>query len=222
LHRRKKGTTEELRRESAQLSSEATQLSLLVCFYPSYGSPWRNSSAHRGRGFFACRGSISSPKYQPAIGWLTLSNALLPTKVHPSISSPTRGSRFTAAIFHNALAGLGSRHRFGAIPQTGSIAIIERFWRTLKENASAKGEAAAPSRRPARTASHWPLLYAHHKPHQRIKGATPAEMYYGKQPARSDAVRPHRAYEKKSDDKLFEIAYLDPQRLLPVLTHKAA
>ena len=64
--------------------------------------------------------------------------------------------------------------------------------------------------------------YTHHKPHQGIKGATPAEMYYGKQPARFDAVRPHRAYEKKSDDRLFEIAYLDPERLLPVLIPKAA
>jgi hypothetical protein len=64
--------------------------------------------------------------------------------------------------------------------------------------------------------------YAHHKPHQGIKGAAPAEMYFGKPPARLDAVRPHRAYEKKSDDKLFEIAYLDPERLLPVLIHKAA
>jgi hypothetical protein len=31
-----------------------------------------------------------------------------------------------------------------------------------------------------------------------------------------------RVYEKKSDDKLFDIAYLDPDRLLPVLIPKAA
>jgi hypothetical protein len=59
--------------------------------------------------------------------------------------------------------------------------------------------------------------YAHHKPHQGIKGATPAEMFFGKNPACINAVRPHRAYENKSEDKLFEISYLDPERLLPVL-----
>jgi len=64
--------------------------------------------------------------------------------------------------------------------------------------------------------------YARHKPHQGIKGATPAEMYYGKQPACLNAVRPHRAYEKKSDDKLFDVAYFDPDRLLRVLIRKAA
>jgi len=55
-----------------------------------------------------------------------------------------------------------------------------------------------------------------------IKGATPAEMYCGKSPARLNAVRPARACQKKGDDRLFEIAYLDPERLLPVLIPKAA
>jgi hypothetical protein len=59
--------------------------------------------------------------------------------------------------------------------------------------------------------------YGYHKPHQGIKGATPAELYYGKTPACANAVRPSRAYENKSDDKMFQIAYLDPDHLLPVL-----
>ena len=53
-------------------------------------------------------------------------------------------------------------------------------------------------------------------------GATPAEVYYGITPACGSATRPTRAYEDKSDDKLFELAYLDPDELLPVLIHKAA
>ena len=64
--------------------------------------------------------------------------------------------------------------------------------------------------------------YAHHKPHQGIKGAAPAELYYGKTGACTNAIRPARAYERKSEDKLFDIAYLDPDRLLPVLIPKAA
>src|SRR5580700_4932804 len=44
-----------------------------------------------------------------------------------------QGSQFTSQLFRNSLASLGIRHRFGAIGQTGSCAIIERFWRTLKE-----------------------------------------------------------------------------------------
>jgi hypothetical protein len=64
--------------------------------------------------------------------------------------------------------------------------------------------------------------YAYHKPYQGIKGATPAEVYYAKPPARIDAARPHRAYESKTDQMLFQIAYLDPERLLPVLIPQKA
>jgi transposase InsO family protein len=133
-----------------------------------------------------------------------------------------QGSQFTSQIFRNALASLGISQRFGAIGQTGSIAIIERFWRTLKEMLLLK---VRPPLHPDDL--HTRLLaglyyYAHHKPHQGINGVTPAELHYGREPARANASRPHRAYENKSDDKLFEIAYLDPERLLPVLIPKAA
>ena len=55
-----------------------------------------------------------------------------------------------------------------------------------------------------------------------LGGATPAEIYYGITPACNTSVRPARAYENRSDDKLFEIAYLDPEQFLPVLIPKAA
>ncbi|HYL99490.1 MAG TPA: hypothetical protein VEZ90_11085 [Blastocatellia bacterium] len=64
--------------------------------------------------------------------------------------------------------------------------------------------------------------YAYHRPHQGLGGATPAEIYYGQSPAHLNAARPRRAYEKMSDHKLFGIAYLDPERFLPVLIPKAA
>ncbi|MGH9824634.1 MAG: hypothetical protein ACREDR_15460, partial [Blastocatellia bacterium] len=106
--------------------------------------------------------------------------------------------------------------------KSGSIAIIERFWRSVKDTVRLKL---------------WPPLtalglqerlltglfhFAYHRPHQGIGGATPAEMYYGLAPAWQAATRPPRAYENRSDtDNLFEIAYLDPERFLPVLIPKA-
>ena len=44
-----------------------------------------------------------------------------------------QGSQFTAEIFRETLRALGIQQRFGAIGRYGSIAIIERFWRTIKE-----------------------------------------------------------------------------------------
>jgi hypothetical protein len=114
------------------------------------------------------------------------------------------------------------KQRFGAVGKSGSIAIIERFWRTAKENFKLK-------LRPPVTASelqHRLMIglhyYGHYRPHQGLDGATPAEVYYGITPACHTAVRPARAYENKSDDKLFDIAYLDPEEFLPVLIPKAA
>jgi transposase InsO family protein len=106
-----------------------------------------------------------------------------------------QGSQFTSQFFRNTLASLGIKHRFGAIGQTGSCAIIERFWKTLKEMSRLKTRPPlAPDDLYARL--HAGLYYnAYHKPHQGIKGATPAELYYGRGPACTNAARPSRAYE---------------------------
>ncbi|HKV40095.1 MAG TPA: integrase core domain-containing protein, partial [Blastocatellia bacterium] len=102
------------------------------------------------------------------------------------------------------------------------IAIIERLWRTVKETFGLK---AQPPMTPAGLQERLMIglyHYAHHRPHQGLGGATPAEIYYGKTPAHLDAVRPARAYEKRPDDKLFEIAYLDPDRRFGILIPKVA
>ena len=132
------------------------------------------------------------------------------------------GSQFTSLLFCNVLARPGIKQRFGAIGKTGSIAIIERFWRTMKERLLLR------LRPPLSIHDLWRRLevglvyYALWKPHQGLSGATPGEMYYGRSPAHIEAKRPRRAYELKdeSDQQLFEI-YLDPDCLLPVLKKAA-
>jgi putative transposase len=133
-----------------------------------------------------------------------------------------QGSQFTSAAFRQSLDKLGVKQRFGAVGATGSIAIIERFWRTLKDMVRLK-------LRPPLTAFalNERLLaglryYAYLKPHQALGGATPAEIFYGRAPAREHAKRPARAYENKHDDPLFEIAYLDPDGFLPMLIPQAS
>jgi len=131
-----------------------------------------------------------------------------------------QGSQFTSDVFRAALISLGVMQRFGAVGATGSIAIIERFWRTMKEMLVLKT-------RPPLTAFalNQRLLsglryYAYLKPHQGLGGATPAEIFYCQVPARTNAKRPSRAYEDKQDDPLFEIFYLDPDGFLPILIPK--
>jgi transposase InsO family protein len=50
----------------------------------------------------------------------------------PRHSVSDQGAQLKSEPFRTALARLGIKHRYGAIGRTGSIAIIERFFRTLK------------------------------------------------------------------------------------------
>ena len=50
----------------------------------------------------------------------------------PRVVVSDRGRVFRAAALRRTTRRLRIRHRFGAVGQTGSIALLERFWRTLK------------------------------------------------------------------------------------------
>jgi transposase InsO family protein len=98
----------------------------------------------------------------------------------------------------HALDALSIGQRFGAIGQYGSIAIIERFWRTLKELLGIRVW-------PPRSAAHLEarvelalMYYPSLRPHQGLGGATPTEVYLGKTPAVENAVRPPRKTARES------------------------
>jgi transposase InsO family protein len=135
-----------------------------------------------------------------------------------------QGAQFTSGVFCNALQTRGIKQRFGAIGKTGSIAIIERFWRTLKDLARLRLAFNLPLA-PGDLAHRLQLsfsYYAHSKPHQGLHGATPAELYNGVAPSYLEAKRPARTYEGKTDSQLFRISYLDPERRLPLVTTEKA
>ena len=132
-----------------------------------------------------------------------------------------QGAQFTAMAFRARLRSLGICQRFGKIGQFGSVAIIERGWRTLKEMLGV---------------SHWSIIhpadmqqrldaaltyYAYLKPHQGLAGAVPAEVYFGIRPAHLDARRPPREHSC-GPPPAFDIAFLDPEHRLPFLVPKAA
>jgi transposase InsO family protein len=131
-----------------------------------------------------------------------------------------RGSQFTGGPFVQTLHNLRTKQRYGAIGRTGSIAIIERLWRTLKEMLELRVV-------PPLSLSHLEhrvelglCYYATWRPHQGLRGATPAELYFGQQPAGHDAVPPPRAGPgtMSGPGKLpFEVVYLDAEQRLPFL-----
>jgi len=92
------------------------------------------------------------------------------------------GSQFTGEAFTTKLAALGTKQRFGAIGQSGSIAIIERFWRTMKEMLDVRFRPPLSHHHLEERVAAAIEYYATLRPHQGIGGATPAERYFGTAP----------------------------------------
>ncbi len=138
-----------------------------------------------------------------------------------------QGAQFTGAAFVDTLRNLGIRQRFGAIGRSGSIAIIDRLWRTLKEMLDLK---FLPPLSPSHLEQRIELglfYYATLRPHQGLQGATPAEMYFRLTPATAHPVSPPRAAPNDRGEPVelpFEVVHLDRERRLPVLipTKRAA
>jgi transposase InsO family protein len=130
---------------------------------------------------------------------------------------------FTGQVFRRRLLRLGVKQRFGAVGKKGSIALIERLWRTLKDTLGLRLLRPLVAHDLAATVELGLLHYAHFRPHQNLAGATPAEVYFGRTPAHLAAIPPPRGRPGEGlTDFPFRIEYLDAERLLPVLIRKAA
>jgi transposase InsO family protein len=133
-----------------------------------------------------------------------------------------RGVQFRSRAFRRAIERLGVSHRFGALGRSGSIALVERFWRTVKELLG------IPIWRPLlredleRRLASCLAYYCLHRPHSSLRGATPIEVYLGLTPAHDSAIAPPLAAARGAPPRApFTIEFLDPERRLPILTRAA-
>ena len=134
-----------------------------------------------------------------------------------------RARCFTGQIFHRKLLRLGVKHRFGAVGKKGSIALIERLWRTLKDTLGLRLLRPLAAQDLAEKIELGLLHYAHFRPHQALAGATPSAIYFGRTPSHLSAIPPPRGRPDEGPmDLPFWVDYLDAERLLPVLVRKAA
>ncbi len=134
-----------------------------------------------------------------------------------------RARCFTAQAFRRRLRRLGVKQRFGAVGRKGSIALIERLWKTLKEAVGLKLLRPLIAKDLRRKVELGLIHFAHFRPHQALGGATPAEIYFGRVPAHLSASPPPRGRPGQAVTvPRFKILFLDPERRLPVLLRKAA
>jgi len=77
----------------------------------------------------------------------------------------------------------GIRPRFGAVGKHGSIAVIERFIRSLKQECLRRTLISLCKRTFCREVSSYSAWYNEHRPHTALGGATPNEVYFGRRHA---------------------------------------
>ena len=77
----------------------------------------------------------------------------------------------------------GIRLRYGAVGKHGSIAVIERFFRTLKTECTRRFLVPFGREALRREVGFFMRWYNGHRPHGSLDVRTPDEMYYGRAPA---------------------------------------
>jgi transposase InsO family protein len=142
----------------------------------------------------------------------------------PRHSVSDQGPQFISETFRRTLAHHGVRHRYGAVGQTGSIALIERFFLTLK---TITRLSTRPPLLRFDLERRLELFFAYYRclrPHQGVGGSTPAEVFLGLSPAYRDAVPPPRGRpgEQVRVSVPFDLRFLDPEQSLPHLVRRAA
>ena len=134
-----------------------------------------------------------------------------------------RGRCFTDGIFRRKLLRLGVKQRFGAVGKKGSIALIERLWRTLKDTLGLRLLRPLAAEALLEKIEMGLVHYGHFRPHQALGGATPAKVYFGRTPSHLSAIPPpHGRPGEGPMDSPFRVEYLDAEWLLPLLVRKAA
>ena len=117
-----------------------------------------------------------------------LGTAIRRTGSKPKYIIADKGKEFFCPPFKDWCRRQGIRPRFGAVGEHGSIAIVERFIRSMKSECTRRiivpfGMTAMRSE-----LSSWATWYNEHRPHQGIGGRTPLEVHKSK-PAANEEPR---------------------------------
>ncbi len=129
------------------------------------------------------------------------------------------------------------RPRFGAVGQHGSIAVVERLIRTMKDEATRR--IIIPQRQSAfgRELASFFVWYNEHRPHATLFGKTPNEVYFHLRPANqrprieprmrwprsSPCAKPFTIVAGQPGDRFeIEVGFYDGRRHLPIVSLKRA
>jgi len=130
----------------------------------------------------------------------------------PSWVVTDQGTQFTSLAFSRALRRRGIRRRFGAVGRSGSIALLERFWRSMKGEYARGLFLYRPLRRIEADLARYAGWYNAERPHQGLGNFTPDEVHQARR--RRPRCLPARA--------ALRVRHPGDDRALPILRLCAA
>jgi putative transposase len=115
---------------------------------------------------------------EPTAAWVCalVSRAIREADANPTHLISDHGSQFTSIEFKRLLRRRGVRHRYGAVGRSGSIALIERWWRTLKREALDATSSWLTVEALAQRVARYAEWFNSARPHQGLQGRAPADV----------------------------------------------
>lgn len=156
-------------------------------------------------------------------------------KAKPRHLITDQGEQFRAPDFKVWADRHGIRQRFGAIGKHGSIAVIERLMRTIKQECTRRLTVPYAKREFHNELRHFTSWYNTIRPHDRLQAATPDEVYRGVPSACLDPrfePRPHwprhspcagqqaKIRGRPGAQIAFQVRYLAGRKHLPIVSLK--
>jgi putative transposase len=113
----------------------------------------------------------------------SLSLAVRRVGCSPKYVITDRGRQFWCDSFRRWCRLKGIRPRFGAVGEHGSLAIVERFIRSMKNECTRRTLVPLQLQAMRRELTYYASWYNHHRPSEALGGRTPWETYVSLRPA---------------------------------------
>ena len=140
-------------------------------------------------------------KIEPAASDLTrlLGRLCRSLRCSPDHLITDHGPQFTADAFRLWCRRRGIQQRFGAVGKYGSIAVVERFIRSMKSECTRAILVPFSTAAFEREIHHYVLWFDENRPHERFGARTPDEIYFGCMPAaRKPRFEPRARWPRRS------------------------
>ncbi len=152
-----------------------------------------------------------------------LDRAIRASRCTPKYVITDKGTQFWCRSFKRWCKCRGIRPRYGRVGEPASIAIVERFIRSMKQECTRSLLGPMSLNAMRREVRLYEIWYNTQRPHMGLAGQTPREVYEGRLAKRRRFEPrpkwPHRSrrYRASSDKPRLAVSYLDGRKHLPII-----